>query len=86
MSEARRPDEIPPRARSRRFIQLFLDHHFSGFDDHGDGVAGLELHLFDAPAGDHALDFVVAYLHNDVSHDFAELHILDLAAELVASG
>jgi hypothetical protein len=53
----------------------FLQHHFSGFDHGGDGVADFEAHLFGAASGNHALDDVVADFHRHVSHDVAQLYL-----------
>ena len=72
--------------KANRPITLFLDHHFGGLNDHGHAVAGLEIHLFGAAAGDDTFDFILADLDDDVRHHVAEFHVFDLTTELIACG
>jgi hypothetical protein len=62
---------------------LLLDHYFRGFDHHGNLVAGLEVHLFHAAAGNDTLDLDVADLHHEVRHHAVQMHLFDAAAELI---
>jgi hypothetical protein len=64
-------------------MPLLLDHHFRGLDDHGNGVAGLEVHLFGAAPRNDAFDLVLANLNYDVCHAHRYTH---LDAHRAASG
>jgi hypothetical protein len=64
----------------------FLQHDFGGLDDGGDGVANLEVHFFDAAAGDDAFDHVGAHLDYYVGHDVSNLKFSDFADQVVAGG
>jgi hypothetical protein len=63
-----------------------LDHHFRGLDDHGNAVAGFEIHFLGAAPGDYTFDFILANLNNDMRHHGAEFYIRDLTTKLIACG
>jgi hypothetical protein len=60
-----------------------LNNYFGGFDDGAHGVSYLQLHLIGAASRDDAFDFVIAYLHDNMSHDVAELDLGDFADQSV---
>jgi hypothetical protein len=63
---------------------VFLNHHFGSFDDGADRVAFLEFEFVGAPAGDGALDKIVAHTNDDVGHDIAQLNFLDFSTQFVS--
>lgn len=65
---------------------ILLKHHFRGFNDRGDGIADLELHVFSAASRDHAIDEVVANPDNDMRHHVSEFKFFNFADEVVSSG
>jgi hypothetical protein len=64
---------------------IFLQHYFSGLDDHGDFVAFLKAKLFCAAAGDHAFDLALPDAHDDMSHDVTEGDFHYFSFQLVSS-
>jgi hypothetical protein len=64
---------------------VFFEHDFGGFDYGFYGVADFEFHIFGAASGDDAFNEVIAYAHDHMSHDSAQLKFFNLASEFIAS-
>ena len=65
-------------------LLLLFEHNFRGLDYGGNGVAYFEAHFNRAAPGDHALDYVVTNLEDDMSHDAAKLEFGDFAFKSVS--
>ena len=72
--------------RAARQGSILLNHHLGGFNDHLYRIALLQLEFFGTVARDNAFDQVVPDLYDNVSHDVADLNVLNFAGQLVSSG
>ena len=65
---------------------ILFEHHFRGFDDRGDLVSDLQLHLLNAALGDYAFNHILADTDHHMRHDATELNLDHFAFEPVSCG
>ena len=64
---------------------ILLNHHLGGFDDSGDAVALFQFEFVSTATCDNTLDKTVSDPNDNMSHDIAELNLLNLSAQFVSS-
>src|ERR1700761_6108337 len=71
--------------RASGAVSYAFDHDVSRFDEGGCGLALAELHLAGGVGGDDGGDALIADLEDDLGKQTGNLHVDDLADELIAS-
>lgn len=61
------------------------NHHLSGLDEGGGGLAGFEIHFAGGTGGDDRGDLLAANGDFDFGHEAADAHAVDTAHELIAA-